>query len=205
MDTGRSSTASSTTMPGARRRAARTCGATVSMATSSYRSIGGSRRRLHQQEHPLYLARRHARQRHPRQGAENRAAGRGFRRVPPRRRVLSSQHLVLADRLGRNVQHPHRPRHRPSFAPLPRPATRPTSRWANGTISRSPSEARRSRSRLNGKTVIAGPPSRASRLRAHRLPTPRRQESRGRMDRPSQPGAVQEYLYQRTERSNRSR
>ena len=61
--------------------------------------------------------------------------------------VLPGQHLVLADRLGRDVQHPHRPqdtarasRRRHAAAP------RPTNRSASGTISRSPSEARPSTS-----------------------------------------------------------
>ena len=57
------------------------------------------------------------------------------------------QHLVLADRLGRDVQRPHgpqdaarRPCRRHARAP------RPTSRSASGTISRSRSGARPSRS-----------------------------------------------------------
>ena len=55
----------------------------------------------------LYLARWHAREGHPRQGDADGTPGRGFRRVPPRRRLLPGQHLVLADRLRRDVQHPH--------------------------------------------------------------------------------------------------
>ena len=47
-------------------------------------------------------------------------------------------------------------RRRPSSAPPSRRAPRPTSRSASGTISRSPSEARPSTSCLNGKTVIPG-------------------------------------------------
>ncbi len=100
---------------------------------------------LHQQERPVYPARWHPREGHPRQGDAAGAAGRGFRRLSPRRRPVPGQHLVLADRLGRDVQRPHRPARRPPmFAPPSRRAPRPTSRSASGTISRSPSGARRS-------------------------------------------------------------
>ena len=58
--------------------------------------------------------------------------------------VLPGQHLVLADRLGRDLQHPDRPQEpaRPQGRRHAR-SRRPTGPWASGTTSRSPSRARR--------------------------------------------------------------
>ena len=127
------------------------------IAISSCRSTGGSRRRLHQQEHSLHPARWHACEGYPREGTEARAARCGFGCLSARRRVLSSQHLVLADRLGRALQHPHGSQEI-ARAPCRRHAQHP-GRQACGRVESFRDHGhreRRSRSRSTAKSVIPG-------------------------------------------------
>ena len=132
---------------GSQSKGTRTSGATASTAISSCRSIGGSRRRRSSTRTSLISC---PTARTPRTFM---ARNYGFRCPTPIRACFFAATVTIKSTSGagrsaraRCTAFAPTRKHRPSCGPPPRPATRPTSRWANGTISRSPSEARRSRS-----------------------------------------------------------
>ena len=137
--------------------------------------------------------------RHQRQGNAHGAPGLGLRRLPPGRWQIPGQHLVLADRFGRDVWHPHRsqdarrgPRRR-----HPDPGGQAGGPVESVSHHRARQHRDRSAERQDGHPGRR--PCPACPARAHRLPASWRQKGWP-AEQPPQPGPVQERLREGTER-----